>query len=542
MFACLQKTTFVGMVAVVMIGTGRWLLPGPNRDHGSSTEVLRTQLECRSACDELNQIVAEQWANAGITPAPPADPRIVARRLALGIVGTIPSLEEWRMWERWPTEDRIARWIEYLLADRRSSDYLPERLVRGYMGTEGGPVLVYRRRRFVMWLSDQIHGNRPYDELVSWLLTENGLWTSTPAVNFVTSTIGSGDEEGQPDPMQLATRSSRAFLGVRLDCVRCHDDRMGGDWTQADFHQLAAFFASARNSITGVRDVDKTYHVTYLNSDRNVDVPCHVPFAKELFDSDSSASRRQQLADWITHQDNEALARAFVNRLWDILLGRPLVQPVDDIPRNGPWPAPLTFLANDLRQHRYDVYRLVRLIANSEVFSLESQAPHALTMQHDALWACFPLLRLRPEQVAGAIQQAASLETLDADSHILNRWATFDGRREFIQRFSDAGDKELVPLHETSPQILLLMNGAIVAEKTEVDLFANAATRIAQLARDDDTAIRTLFLVMLSREPSPEEWSRYSARLSGVHGDSRSEIVCDLAWVLFNSSEFNWSH
>ncbi|MEC8590156.1 MAG: hypothetical protein VXZ15_01260, partial [Planctomycetota bacterium] len=79
-------------------------------------------------------------------------------------------------------------WLNYILEDERFADYFAERLARAYVGVENGPFIVYRRRRFVHWLSDQILSNRPYDDLVRHLLTDEGLWTDSPAVNFVSVT------------------------------------------------------------------------------------------------------------------------------------------------------------------------------------------------------------------------------------------------------------------------------------------------------------------------------------------------------------------
>ncbi|MDA0660857.1 MAG: DUF1553 domain-containing protein [Planctomycetota bacterium] len=551
-----QQVALFGGLAVAAIGIGGSLLPQYSQPTTAPARDPRAPSDWRDSRDRLDQLLSDRWQLSQLAPAPPADSRTVARRLALALVGTIPSLEEWRLWETWPPQDRVTLWTEHLLADRRSSDFLAERFARAFVGNDNGPFLVFRRRRFVSWLSDQIHDQRPYDELVRELLAGQGLWTTEPAVNFVTSTIGTGEEEGQPNPVRLATRTSRAFLATRLDCVQCHDDQFGGPWQQSDFHQFAAFFSGTRSTITGIRDQHRSYRVRYVHAETEVEVPYQVPFAKELLDASSiilpdvmpphvqphQRPPRQQLAEWVTHPENRAFSRAIVNRMWGILFGKPLVEPVDDIPVKGDWPAVLVQLEGDFREHGYNLQRLVHIIANSRAFGLASHATYNLTAEHEANWACFPIVRLRPEQVAGAVQQAASLQTLDSQSHILVRLATHDQRTPFIRRFGDGGEQELVPLRETMAQNLLLMNGEMVAEKTKIDLMGNAATHIAFLARTDATALQALFLAVLSREPTREEVAVYGERLANSHGDERSSVLCDLAWVLLNSSEFGWSH
>ena len=190
-----------------------------------------------------NQFEAN-WARAGLEPMQPAAELTLVRRLSLGLTGTIPSLEEIRELEKQPEGTRVQWWLSHLFEDRRTSDHLAERFARATVGVENGPFLIYRRRRFVSWLSDEIHVNRPYDRIVRSLITAKGLWTNNPEVNFVTVTIDQNENKG-PDEAKLAARVTRAFLGVRIDCVQCHDDYLGDDWLQKDFHQLASFFGEA---------------------------------------------------------------------------------------------------------------------------------------------------------------------------------------------------------------------------------------------------------------------------------------------------------
>ena len=129
---------------------------------------------------EVDRAFRRRWAEQGLDAGPEAPELAVMRRLSLALTGTIPSLEEIRRFEARPPRARLARWLDDLLLDRRSADYLAERLARAFVGTEGGPFLVYRRRRFVSWLSDELIRNRPYDELVRDLIAGKGVWTDHP--------------------------------------------------------------------------------------------------------------------------------------------------------------------------------------------------------------------------------------------------------------------------------------------------------------------------------------------------------------------------
>ncbi|MEL0096749.1 MAG: DUF1549 domain-containing protein [Planctomycetaceae bacterium] len=382
---------------------------------------------------EVDHQFQEKWQDRGLNFAGSADTLTVMRRASLALHGTIPSLEEIQAFTEFSGYDEVDdevldRYINYLLEDRRYSDYLSERFARIFVGVDTGPFLIYRRGRFRLWLSDQLINNQPYDKLVHSLIDSKGVWTSDPEVNFVTATITQGNG-GRPDVMKLAGRTSRAFLGMRIDCLQCHDDRLGTislnpndpseGSLQSDFHQFAAFYSQVHTGFYGVDDDPEHYAFKYLGEEEEVIVPPVVPFFEEL--SESQGTRRGQLADWVTHRDNRAFARTAVNRIWAIAFGRPLVTPVDDIPLAGPFPPGLESLTDEFVSSGFDIKHLFRVIMRLQAFRMDSRADFEVTEDHEVAWAVFPLVRLRPEQVAGALNQTASLKTVNADVSYLVR-------------------------------------------------------------------------------------------------------------------------
>ena len=502
----------------------------------------------RGVIQRLNEEFRLSWRDRGFDTAARADDLTIMRRLALGLMGTIPSLEEIRAVEVLPDDQRIEWWLSRVLEDRRYADYVAERLARAFVGTEDGPFLVYRRRRFVNWLSDRLYENIPYDEVVRQLISDTGIWTDSPAVNFVTVTLDQNNDN-QPDPIRLAGRTTRAFLGMRIDCLQCHDDALGTiglgspdeprEGLQSDFHRLAAFYSEATSSLLGISDGDGVYRYKYLHADEDQLIEPVPPFLSELFEQEGT--RREQLAHWITHPENRPFARAIVNRMWALMFGKPLVEPIDDIPLYEGFPPGLDALAEDLIQHNYDLRRLIRLIAGTDVFQWDSRAEFEVTTQHEANWAVFPLTRLRPDQVAGSIIQAASLKTIDANSHIIAQLQRFGQQNDFVRRYGDTGEDEFDVRSGTITQRLLMMNGELVRERTKEDLVTNAATRIAMLAPTNQKAIVTVYLAVLGRRPSARELEHFSKRMSEPDVETE-KIVEDLYWVLINSTEFSWNH
>ncbi len=543
---------FIGMCLCGMVAVAGSLLDQGPLQHSTSV-VISSQPQLpnfQETVAQVDEAFSSDWSHANLQPANRASDLLIARRLSLALTGSIPSFEEIRTLQRLPKERRITDWVDRLLSDRRYTDYLAERLARAYVGTEEGPFLVYRRRRFVKWLSSQLADNRPYDQLVRDLITVEGLWTDSPAANFLTVTIDQNGDK-QPDETRLAGRITRAFLGIRIDCLQCHDDKLDqivlGDFThqrtglQSDFHQLAAYFGSVQNSLTGIQDKPaQRYHFKYLDEEQEKLVEPAVPFYPQLLSQQES--RRAELAHWLTSNENKAFARATVNRIWAIMFGQPLVKPIDSIPLHGPFPPGLEILAEDFSTHGFDLARLIRIISSLEVFQLESRADFPLTKNHEAHWAVFPLTRLRPEQVAGSIIQACSLTTIDADAHILRQLLRYFNQNDFIRRYGDLGDDEFRNRGGTITQRLLMLNGKLVKERTSDNPLASASNRILMVTSDNRKAVEIAYLTVFSRLPSNRELDHFHKTLQQSTGSERSNHMNDLFWVLLNSTEFSWNH
>lgn len=501
----------------------------------------------RGEVEAVDQAWSRALAEQGLRSAEPADWLAVCRRLSLALVGSGVSLEEIRKLERLPQGDRESAHLAALLQDPRFHDYWGERWTRLLVGTDDGPFLVYRRRRFRVWLSEQFAANERYDRLVRRLITAEGLWTDRPEVNFWTATLDSGN--GQPDPERLAARASRVFLGLRIDCLQCHDDFLGnvslGDVSsprpgeQTDFHQLAAFFSGAKTKgLQGIRDQPAEYRYQYLDADEEISVAPAVPYQPELLPA--AGGDRGRLAAWVTHPENRQAARAAVSHVWALMFGRPIGDSVDDLPLGMRCPEVLETLTDDFMEGGYDLRRLIRLIAGSAPFRVSSVAAFEITPQHEAAMAVFPLVRLRPEQVAGGIFQASRIKRADRDSAFVLQLQRLGMTNDFVRRFGDLGEDEFVVDSVTVSQRLVMLNGKLLAESTESNPVLNASSHIGMFTRDDARAVELAYLSVLNRYPRPQEREHFEARLVGAN--SRDEAMEDLFWVLMNSSEFVWNH
>lgn len=533
--AALAVVAIGGTVALTWYFGSQELAPMPAAEVPQPLEESLTR---------VNAVFSSSWKDLKLDASPQALDHTVARRLSLALTGAPPSLEEIRRFEKLAKNgDPTQSWLNHLFEDQRYNNYVAERFARAFVGVGPGPFIIYRRRRMVNWLSEQLAVNRPYDELVRDLISSEGTWTTNPETNFITVAVIQDGENKGPDEVKLAARTSRAFLGISLDCVQCHDDKFGDRWKQEDFHQLAAFFAQAEMSVSGVREKEENeYETAYRGKKESSTVEPLVPFSAEL--KPEGGSRRDQLAQWVTHANNQAFARAAVNRTWAILFGRPLVDPVDDIPLEGPFPPGMEILAEEFIKSGHDFRFLVRLIAASEPFQLASHSGDSLkpvTAEQETAWAAFPVTPLRPEQVAGSIIQSASFKALDSDAHIVDKLRRFGETNDFVKRYGDQGENEFQEGSGTIPQRLLLMNGKLVGERTGENPIMNSSTRVARYSSSEKQAIEAAFLALLTRKPTPEELAYFEKSLIDKKQKPRDQASADMYWALINSTEFSWN-
>ena len=526
----------------------------PRRQARTSDAAVVSSVAEFGDADSLRKTIKqvdERWSQTldanGLQAAEPADWLTVCRRMSLALVGNGLSLEEIRQLERLPEAEREPAHLRNLLSDSRFHHYWAERWTRYLVGTDGGEFIVYRRRRFRIWLSEVLAANRPYDQIVRDLITAEGLWTDKPEVNFLTATFDSND--GKADPVRLAARTSRAFLGLRIDCLQCHNDFLGNvnlgnaddlrEGQQSDFHQLAAFYTSAKtNGLQGVKTGEVEYNYKYLDADEEVAVEPGVPFRADLLPGEGDP--RQRLAAWVTHPENHQAARAAVSHVWALMFGKPIGESVDNLPLDEPIHPMLTILAEDFVDNGFDLRRLISVIAGSAPFRVDSRSDFEITPRHEQHFAVFPLVRLRPEQVAGSIIQASRIKKTDRESSVFLQLQTLAGTNDFVKQYGDMGEDEFTTDSVTITQRLLMMNGKLTREIVDSNPVLNASAHIEMFAEDDSAAIETAYLCALNRYPSEAETCHFIERLSD--STNRGEAIEDLIWVLLNSSELAWNH
>lgn len=507
---------------------------------------IPAQQRLDAAVQRLNQRFQQRWQQAGLQPVAQADDLTVFRRVSLALFGCVPALAEIRAFEQDQQPDRLDRWIVRMLRDDRFGRYFADRLARSLTGVDQGPLFIFRRDRLRDWLAQQLLADAPWGQMTRDLIAAEGLWTDQPAANFLTIARMENEEL---DETKLAGRTVRAFLGQRIDCAQCHDHPFDPFWKQGHFEGFAAWYCQATVSLAGVTDFDRDKSqqpVVYRIMDGGAEdktgrvVDPNVPFHAEWLPNQGSL--RSRLAAWVTHPENRRFERAIANRIWGLMAGRPLDEPVDDLPHPAEQGEPdvLDLLGTEFRTRGERLSVLIRLIALSQPFQLSSENPEqdsALLQLQEEQWAVFPLVRLRPEQVIGSLFQAGRVRGVDQNSHPLIRFQKLTSENDFIQEYGDAGEDELNAQAGTISQSLLKMNGRFTSDSAKVDLLSGPA-EVLRFSTDDTAVIENSFLMCLTRRPTADEQTYFLQQLK----TNRTQSVEDLFWALFNSPEFSWNH
>ena len=482
-----------------------------------------------------------------IRPSEPTSDAVFLRRVFLDVLGVLPTPDEARSFLADPALDKRSTLVDRLLLRPEFADFWALKwadLLRNEektMGPKG--VWVFQR-----WLRDQIAADVPLDVFARKLVASTGSNFANPPTSFYRT---------NRDPSAAAEAIGQVFLGVRLQCARCHNHPYD-TWTQNDYYGLAAYFSNVRRKeINNLRADRLDTHE--INGDEMVYLagpPGMVhPRSGEKLDPKppngpkprlgNDPDALDDLADWLT-VNNPQFARNMANRVWFHLMGRGVVEPVDDFRDSNPPsnPALLDLLASELVAGGYRLRPLVALILKSRTYSRdarpnESNAQDEINFSHAAV-------RLLPAEVL-----------MDAISQVFERPEPYDrsprgirtvqmpGARpggSFLRTFGKP-DRLLTCECERSDSTTLaqafqLINGESIRTK-----LVDPDNRIGRLIRSNATdaaILDELALAALGHEFDATRQARFLEHVA--RAADRRKAWEDVAWAILNSKEFLLRH
>ncbi|WP_165073447.1 DUF1549 domain-containing protein [Paludisphaera rhizosphaerae] len=530
---------------------------------------------------KIDELVAARLTKAtpSVAPAPPTNDVEFVRRAYLDVTGVPPTPAQVREFVEARGSDKRARLIDELL---KTPDYGRNwsRYWREVIQFRASNASLQQVRFDLLedWLAGEFEKNRPWDEIVTDLITTTGPTDEKGAANFTAAHAAS--------PVQLAGEASRIFLGVQIQCAECHNHKTDS-WKREQFHELAAFFAGGRVQRTekpmpgvkarfAVMEQPRARYAMPDLAEPTKTIPVKPKFflasstspSESIADGFTPAQLRSLAASYITGQDNPWFARAYVNRIWTVLMGEGFYEAIDDIgPEREVKGEEILFpLADQWREGGYDVRWLFQTILNTKAYQRKSKAA-----SQSQLAAVCPS-RLRADQIFEALAVALDLSAIGgpdgsprkADGSLLKPTQTSNGAKpqaskKAVEAAGLAGgvDKRKVgpgglrqPFDKlfgvdpsampdevlgTIPQALFLMNGPIVHNRTQ----ARPGTPLgAILARstNDRQVLNQLYMLVLSRLPNPQEVETCVQYIT--KSGNRNEAFEDVYWSLVNSTEF----
>ncbi len=485
---------------------------------------------------KIDQRVAAAWGK-GDRPAPLAADAEFFRRLHLDLVGRIPSVTEARDFLDDDRPNKRRLWVERMLRGNPDDLSYTDAYVNHFANVWRAWLLAQTPQQggappeLEAWLRQRLRANVGYDRLVRDLLappTAGGPAEGSAAAFY---------QANEFKPENLAGSTARLFLGVKLGCAQCHDHPFDR-WTRTQFWEFAGFFTDvgppgqpaprgrARGAIK-IPGLEKVVQCRFLDG--------RAPNWK------SGTGTRPTLAAWLTAADNPYFARAAVNRLWAYFFGTGLVNPSEGLPDETPLSHKelLDELARRFVSHGYDTQFLIRAITASQTYQRTS-AQSDPSQGHARLYLRMPLRGLSPEQLFDSLAEATEYREGASVNRQAFSQAVQAARAQFLAKF--VAQERRTDYQTSILHALYLMNNDFVADRTSLDHNRTLATLAGQRT-GTARKIESLYLVVLSRKPTPAESARFVRYVERGGPDGSSEkALADVFWVLLNSPEFILNH
>jgi Protein of unknown function (DUF1553)/Protein of unknown function (DUF1549) len=504
----------------------------------------------------IDELVLRKMQALNIPPSSPCTDAEFIRRAYLDAAGILPTPEEVRRFVADPAPDKRAKLIDGLLGRPEFVDYW------AYKWSD--LFLVSTRKlpqpavwAFYQYLRQSVADNKPWDRLCREVLTAGGSDLENGAAAYYVL---------HKDVTDRNEATAVTFLGMSLTCARCHNHPLE-KWTQDQYWQMANLFArvSLKNGDrAGEVIVQELPSGDVAHPRRGVPLP-PAPLDAKPLPADSTLNRREYFADWLTAPDNPYFARAVVNRVWRNFLGRGLVEAEDDLRQTNPPTNPelLDALAKDFVEHHFDVKHLIREVMNSAAYQ-RSSVPLPENRTDDRFYSHYLIRRLPAEVVLDAYAQITGVPTPFTQLTVGTTGGTSaTSQYPLGTRALQLPDTQLVspfleafgrpPREQTCScereqdssvgQALHLNNGATLNDKLRAK-DSLVAKWVSEKVGDEE-AVRRLFLLGLSREPTGDEMTKFRALLAEAGRapqTTRRDVLEDLFWSVLTGREFLFNH
>jgi hypothetical protein len=495
----------------------------------------------------VDELVFAKLSKLGIPPSAASDDGMFLRRVCLDLTGKLPTADEARAFleDKDNIDNNIAKrdkLIDRLLESNEYADFFANKWSTILRNRRTNQNYTRGTYAFYQWIRDSVRSDKPYDQFVREIVAASGEISDHPPVAWYRTLRTATDQ--LEDTAQL-------FLGVRIQCARCHHHPFE-QWSQRDYAAFQAFFSrvARKPGIHGLQlnDEPRIYHNRGLATEPN---PRNMReqlkptgLGGQPLELSEDDDPRQALADWMAEKDNPFFARALVNRYWKHFFGRGIVEPEDDMRITNPPSNPelLDGLAKSFIDGGFRIRPLVRTILQSQTYQLSSEPNEYNLIDRQCFSRYYPK-RMNAEVVFDAINQVTAnrpnFPNLPQgtravqlpDAAITNYFLSVFGKPEGAspcecERSTDAN----------LAQILHLM----MSREVEGKLRARPTQLLVNGQLSDKDRVRELYLWAFARYPSDEELKFNLAYLDKKPFGERLQAYEDMLWALLNAKEFSF--
>jgi hypothetical protein len=499
----------------------------------------------------IDELVLEKLKDLKLPPSPRCNDSEFLRRAFIDTTGVLPTAEEARAFLADKSGKKRDSLIDSLLNRPGFVDYWAFKWSDLLLVSSKKlkPPAMYA---YYNWIHNRIAANTPWDAFARAVVTAQGSTLENGAANFYVL---------HDDPRLMAETVSQAFLGMSINCAKCHNHPME-KWTNKQYYQMANLFARVRAKSAA----EEGDNIVFVSNSGDVDQPLSgrpqppAPLDGQELPMDSPDDRRQALADWLVSRDNPYFTRAVVNRVWANFMGVGLVEAVDDMRATNPSSDEklLSALAKYLADQKFDLKALMRAILQSETYQRASE-PLKENAADARFYSHYYPRRLMAEVLHDAVAQVTGVPTQftrdrsNIPNAVGGKYPL--GRRAiqlpdtqtdsyFLKAFGRPEREKTCECERTSEpnvsQVLHLANGDTINQK-----LASKECRITKLIdrnTPNESIVDEAYLCTLARHPTQAEKEDMLKTLASASDSDRRAAIEDVYWALLSSKEFLFDH
>lgn len=499
----------------------------------------------------IDEHIKKRFDELGLEPSPVCSDEVFIRRAFVDSIGTLPSPEKVKTFLASKAPNKRSQLIDELLG--LTGDPARDLYVEpwsAYWGMKWGDLLRNNRNKvgdggmwaFSNWIRQSLRENKPVNEFVNEIITAQGsIYQNGPANYFKIAS----------NPQDLAESTAQIFLGVRMQCAKCHHHPFEV-YSQKDYYSLAAFFTRVGNKASvdfgalGQDTIIKVKNSGSIRHPRTRKTMQPTPLLGEPIDVSSYRDFRRPLARWITSPGNRLFSRNIVNRFWSYYMATGFVEPIDDMRETNPASNPelLETLADHFVDSGYNLKELMRVIMNSRAYQLSSE-PRPENAANTRFYTHFNVKRLSAEVMLDALDDLTGAQERFSGVPQGTRAIELPDPNYTSYFLDTLGRPKRVITCECErtsqpnlSQVLQVANGQLINSKLAVkngriEQFLKAKTT-------DHDVFTEMYLVAFSRFPTKQELASCDAVVKA--SKNKREGFQDVMWALCNSREFLFNH